>query len=101
MLIKDIVIMVGVLAGIYVNLIFQDSLADPAADEWQLQHLHQPSSAQRSAEQSGRIIIYDGIESEEIEQALDRQFERIDAMMFVRTRYPQPQGGYESDDDCD
>ncbi|MCB1800247.1 MAG: hypothetical protein KDI82_01025 [Gammaproteobacteria bacterium] len=101
MRIKDIVILVGVAAGIYFNLVFQDSLAGSVGSDWQADVLNHPTEAQLAVERSGRVVIYDGLTNRQVDQALDQQFDRIDAMMFVRTRHPQPQGGFESDDDCD
>ena len=100
MTIKDIAVLIGVLAGIYANLVFQDSLAAGHPDEIDHQPLHQPSAALRASEKRGRITIYDRIPVSEVELALDQQFERIDSMMFVRTQYPVADGGVE-DDDCD
>ena len=47
------------------------------------------------------MTIYDGLEDKVVEQALDTQFERIDHMMFVRTRETLPDGSIEFEDDCD
>lgn len=99
--IKDIVITVCLLAGIYVNLLFQDSLAAGHDRQWQLQRLNHPSAAQLAAERRGRVTIYDGLEVSEVEHALDHQFERMGAMMFVRTRFPTADGGFASDNECD
>lgn len=60
-----------------------------------------PSQAVLRAEQRGRVTIYDGVENGLVEQALDRQFDRIDHMMFVRIEYVQEDGSLEYDDDCD
>ena len=101
MTIKDIAVLIGVLAGIYANLAFQDSLAAGHADEAAYQPLHQPSAALQAVEKRGRVTIYDQIPASEVERALDEQFERIGSMMFVRTQYPAADGGVETDDDCD
>lgn len=60
-----------------------------------------PSPSLIKAEASGHVTIYDGLDNVLVERALDEQFERIDSMMFVRIRYPQPDGGVEEDDSCD
>ena len=101
MTIKDIAVLIGVLAGIYANLAFQDSLAEGRSADGDYQGLHQPSSALRASESRGRITIYDQIPVAQVERALDEQFDRIDSMMFVRTQYPVADGGFETDDDCD
>ena len=47
-------------------------------------------------------MIYDGLDEPVVDQALDQQFERIEHMMFVRTRHVTPAGTVEvEDDDCD
>jgi len=63
--------------------------------------LFNPSDAVLHAEAKGRVTIYDGLEDRVVDQALDTQFERIDRMMFVRTRETLPDGSIEVDDDCD
>lgn len=100
MTIKDIAVMVGVLVGIYANLVFQDSLA-AGADDYDLTNLRAPSADLLQREQQMSVTIFDGIEVTEVDRALDSQFERIDSMMFVRIRHPQPDGDYDVDDDCD
>lgn len=101
MTIKDIAIMVGVLVGIYANLVFQDSLAAEAVHDYDLNRLQYPSAELLEHEKQLRVTIFDGIEAPDVELALDQQFDRIDSMMFVRTRYPQPDGDVDVDDDCD
>jgi hypothetical protein len=101
MTIKDIAVLIGVLAGIYANLAFQDSLAAGNADEGAYKVLHRPSAALRASERRGRVTIYDEIPVGEVERALDEQFDRIDSMMFVRTQHPVADGGHETDEDCD
>ena len=101
MTIRDIAVLVGVLVGIYANLVFQDSLAAEAVDDFDLQRLRAPSAELLKREQQQRVTIFDGIDAREVDRALDQQFERIDSMMFVRTRYPKPDGNHSVDDDCD
>ncbi len=101
MTIKDIAILIGVLAGIYANLAFQDSLAVGHSAEGAYQGLHQPSPALQASERRGRITIYDQIPVAQVDRALDEQFDRMESMMFVRTQHPVADGGYETDDDCD
>ncbi len=56
-----------------------------ATDDWQLRMLNQPSEAQLALEKKGRVFIYDGLTDAQVDQAMDEQFERMEAMMFVRT----------------
>ena len=42
------------------------------------------------------------LDSETVNRAMDEQFDRIDNMMFVRTRYVEASGDHYIDDDgCD
>ncbi len=56
-----------------------------AADDWQLRMLNNPSDAQLALEKKGRVFIYDGLTDVQVEQAVDEQFGRMGAMMFIRT----------------
>jgi len=55
-----------------------------ADDSFQQNTLFNPSRGQLKVEARGRVMIYDGLDSETVERALDTQFERIENMMFVR-----------------
>ena len=46
-------------------------------------------------------MIYDQLDNETVELAMNTQFDRIDSMMFVRTQYVQEDGSIEEADDCD
>lgn len=73
-----------------------------ASDNYQRNLLFKPGHDTLQAEAKGRVMIYDGLKSETVDQALDEQFGRIQNMMFVRTRYVQDNGDYEVEDDgCD
>ena len=72
-----------------------------SAEDWQLQLLLDPSEQQLRVEDKGRVVIYDGLKSTEIDTALDQQFDRIEHMMFIRTKVSGPEGGYaQVDDGC-
>ena len=76
-------------------------LADPQGD-WQLEMIHDPSAAQIKVEERGRVYIYDGLHDTEVKLAMDTQFDRLDNMMFVRTKVETPEGKTETEDDgCD
>lgn len=66
---------------------------DNSADhQWQLQMLFHPSGEQLQMESRGRVFIYDGVTSADIDQAMDRNYERIENMMFVNTVWTNANG---------
>jgi hypothetical protein len=75
------------------------SLSDNLSS-WNSQRLFSPSPALLTAEGKGRITIYDGLDHTVVEQAMDQQFDRIENMMFIRTKYVLPSGEVYQDDDC-
>ena len=60
-----------------------------------------PSQSLLEAESRGRITIYDGLDDSEVDVAMDKQFGRIDNMMFVRIRRTLDDGSVDETDDCD
>ena len=62
--------------------------------------LFNPSESNLAAEARGRVMIYNGLKEEDVDLALDTQFDRIENMMFINTRRQQEDGEYASDDDC-
>ncbi len=71
------------------------------AGDFQRNALFNPSQFQLQAETNGRVMIYDQMENTIVEAALDQQFNRIEHMMFVRTRHVNPDGSVKQDEDCD
>ena len=71
------------------------------AGNFQHDALFNPGQLQLQAEAGGRVMIYDRLDNETVELALNDQFDRIENMMFVRTRHVQPSGIVEEDEDCD
>ena len=70
-------------------------------EEWQLAMLFDPSAGQLKVEERGRVFIYEGIKSTDVQRVLDSQFHRLDSMMFIRTKFVNKDGNVESeDDDC-
>ena len=52
-----------------------------------------------SLDDKGRVVIYDGLKSADVEKAMEQEFDRIEHMMFIRTQVPTEDGGYQEDDD--
>jgi hypothetical protein len=51
---------------------------------------------------SNEVIIYTRVRNKTIHSAMDKQFDRIESMMFVNTIHESDSGGLEyGDDDCD
>ena len=71
-----------------------------AAPGWQERQLLSPSAAQQRTEQQERVYIYDGLQEETVDRAMDTQFERIQHMMFIGTRHKTDDGEEYADDDC-
>ena len=63
-----------------------------AVDDWQTDRLLQPTPAQLAVERRGAVVIYDGLEVNQINYAMDRHFDRIQNMMFVRIHHLPPPG---------
>jgi hypothetical protein len=75
-------------------LIFQTQTAigDQPATDWQQRRLMQPSPEEVRWEQSGNIMIYDGLTDRQVALALDGHFPRIETMMFTGTIVTDTQG---------
>ena len=56
-------------------------------DRYDLRRLMQPSAAELASEERGRVHIYDSLEINEVNAALDQNFERIQNMMFTRIHH--------------
>jgi hypothetical protein len=53
--------------------------------DWQISMLLNPNEHQLEVEHKGRVMIYDGLYSTEVNQAMEQQFDRIEHMMFTNT----------------
>lgn len=80
-----------------------------AQDAWQNNRLFAPTAHQREQEQKGSVVIYDGLKDITIEDVMDKAFDRIQSMMFIRVirtgKGGQPMRGENGqmvieDDDC-
>lgn len=53
--------------------------------DWQMSLLFSPGEQQLRVEEKGRVMIYDGLYSSDVNRALDDQFDRMEHMMFTNT----------------
>ena len=78
-----------------------DSTGDLAlldtADKWQVNRLFEPTKVQRTKEDKGKIMIYDGLRDTTVKNALDENFDRIQNMMFTRVVVTDTKGQPELD----
>ncbi|MGA7178137.1 MAG: hypothetical protein WBX11_00925 [Thiobacillaceae bacterium] len=66
--------------------------ADVDLHDWEVRRLMHPTPLELQDEQSGKVYIYDGLTDREVDQALDKNFDRIESMMFVGTVKTDKQG---------
>ena len=70
--------------------------------DYQLRRLLAPTAGETIAESNGKVHIYDGLSSAQVDVALDGHFRRIDNMMFTRIVHLNDKGEeYIEDDGCD
>ena len=73
-------------------------------DSYDLRRLMQPSAAELASEKKGHIHIYDALEVNQLNAALDENFDRIQNMMFTRIDHLPPTGSGPAeveDDGCE
>ena len=56
-------------------------------DNWQERRLLDPSQSQRDQERRGLVFIYDGLDHNTVQRAMDKDFDRIQNMMFTRIHH--------------
>jgi leucyl aminopeptidase (aminopeptidase T) len=87
-------------ALVVIATLFGSGLAAAAdVSEIELRRLLDPTEAELAAEAEGRIYIYDGLTDRDIQRALNEEFERVENMMFVRTRKTDPDGALKRNKD--
>jgi len=78
-------------------------------ESWQYNRLFAPTAHQRQLEIKGSVVIYDGLKDTTIDKVMDKAFDRIQNMMFIRVirtgKDGQPMHGKNGemvveDDDC-
>ncbi len=62
--------------------------------------LLEPDTLQVKQEAAGKVIIYDRVREQTIAKALDKNFDRIQHMMFINSVKEKDNGELEADDDC-
>ena len=80
----------GIIAGYSMAAVAQDG--DEKMRDWQLALLFQPSEHQLEVERKGRVFIYDGLHTADVERALDEEFDRVEHMMFSSTIITDTEG---------
>ena len=93
-----IIFVLGIVFGTTIITVHSEGV--PTSD-YQQNMLLNPGLPLLKAESRGRVTIYAGLDNSQVDRALDTQFERIDNMMFIRTRHTLEDGTVEEDDDCD
>lgn len=65
---------------------------------YQDRRLSSPTMAELEREKKGEVFIYSWLREDQVNRALDKQFERMDSMMFVNTIQSEAD---EQEDECD
>jgi hypothetical protein len=73
--------------------------ADEGLSDIEKRRLFEPTEAELRAESQGTIYIYNGLRDIDVQRALDDEFDRVEHMMFIRTRKTEPDGAAKRDND--
>ena len=60
--------------------------------KWQLRRLFLPNERELEHERKGNVYIYEGLTDRQVEEALNRQFDRIEYMLFLGTKRTDESG---------
>jgi hypothetical protein len=71
--------------------------ADEGLSDIEKRRLFEPTEAELRAESQGTIYIYNGLRDIDVQRALDDEFDRVEHMMFIRTRKTEPDGAAKRD----
>lgn len=89
-------------AVLFAILCASQNVSADAYDDFQLRRLLSPTENQYVAEAKGKVYIYDGMNSSQVDIAMDDHFDRIDSMMFTRIVHTSTNGEYYVENDgCD
>ena len=96
---------IKVLSMLFAGVVPLSGLNSAAADEdriYQIQkkRLDRPSRVVRKAEQLRQsVFIYESMKQQDVENAMEQQFDRIENMMFIKTRLLNEEGEEEIEED--
>jgi len=74
------------------NVLAASGQATHKPDGWLMKMIYQPSPSLLRREARGFVNIYDGFTDTQVDEILDRQFERIGHMMFTRMKITSTSG---------
>jgi hypothetical protein len=66
-------------------------------EQWQLTRLFSPTENDLQNEANGKVFIYSGLKDIDVDHALDKNFNRIQSMMFIKTIVTDSDGEPEID----
>lgn len=90
------------IAYLHVQADFNNSsITSEHTGTYQFKRLFHPSQYDLKHESLGQVFIYDGLFDNQVDQAMEQEFARIEHMMFVQTKSVQPSGEVVEDNDCD
>lgn len=65
---------------------------DNSVEQWQLTRLFSPTENDLKNEAKGQVFIYSGLKDIDVDRALDKNFNRIQSMMFIKTKITDSDG---------
>jgi len=102
---------ISILISVSPNVFAESSQTMYKPDNWLMKMIYQPSQSMLNREARGLVNIYDGFTDTQVDEILDRKFERIGYMMFTRMKITDATGAVlkdpltgkdvVADDDCD
>ncbi|MGB5735890.1 MAG: hypothetical protein WBM40_15750 [Thiohalocapsa sp.] len=90
------------ITALAVSTVLVGSNVAGAADEAdvtdiELRRLLEPTPSELAQEESGRIYIYDGLRDIDVDHAMREHFDRVEHMMFIRTKETDETGALKRD----